>query len=158
MKNKGSSRPLWIIHFPWCLGLGLGHISNDMIMRISSVKPVPWLALNLHHLFSNRAAVNTQSRRSLTSYAISRSLSKMNRQVSWLFKWNSNRSLSVLCLSVVSSSCGTSTGSVTSHLEQVQLRINRNKAPWGTCKQLLESIAVRREIGECPLSDLLIRV
>ncbi len=56
--------------------LGLGHISNDMIMRISSVKPVPWLVVNLHHLFSNRAAVNTQSRRSLTSYAISSSLSK----------------------------------------------------------------------------------
>ncbi len=39
-------------------------------MRITSVKPVPWLAVNLHHLFSNGAAFNTQSRRSLTSYAI----------------------------------------------------------------------------------------
>ncbi len=36
-------------------------------------KAVPWLALNLHHLFSNGAAFNTQSRRSLTSYTISRS-------------------------------------------------------------------------------------
>ncbi len=59
--------------------VGLGHISNDMIMRISSVKPVPWLAVNFHHLFSNGAAVNTQSRRSLTSYAISSSLSQINR-------------------------------------------------------------------------------
>ncbi len=47
--------------------LGLGDISHAMIMRISSVKPVLWLALNLHHLFSNWAAVNTQSRSSLTS-------------------------------------------------------------------------------------------
>ncbi len=38
-------------------------------MRISSVKPAPWLALNLHHLLSDGAAVNTQSRSSLTSYA-----------------------------------------------------------------------------------------
>ncbi len=48
-------------------------------MRISSVKPVPWLAVNLHHLFSNGAAFNTRSRSSLTSDAISRSLSQMNR-------------------------------------------------------------------------------
>ncbi len=45
-------------------------------MRISSLKPVPWLAVNLHHLFSNGAAFNTQSCRSLTSYAISHSWSK----------------------------------------------------------------------------------
>ncbi len=44
-------------------------------MCISSVKTVLWLAVNLHHLFSNGVAFNTQSRRSLTSYAISRSLS-----------------------------------------------------------------------------------
>ncbi len=40
-------------------------------MRISSVKPVLWLVLNLHHLLSNPvdgAEVNTQSRSSLTSY------------------------------------------------------------------------------------------
>ncbi len=48
-------------------------------MRISSVKPAPWLAVNLHHLFSNGAAFNTLSRRSLTSYAISLSLLQMNR-------------------------------------------------------------------------------
>ncbi len=35
--------------------------------------PVPWLGVNLHHLFSNGVAFNTQSRRSLTSDAISRS-------------------------------------------------------------------------------------
>ncbi len=56
--------------------LGLGDIAHAILMRISSVKPVPWLAVNLHHLFSNGAAFNTQSRRSLTSYAISRSESK----------------------------------------------------------------------------------
>ncbi len=39
-------------------------------MRISSVKPVPWLPVNLHHLVSDGVAVNTQSRSSLTSYAI----------------------------------------------------------------------------------------
>ncbi len=60
-------------------GVGLGDISDTMIMRILSVKPVPWLAVNLHHLLSNGAAFNTQSRRSLTSYAILRSLSQMNR-------------------------------------------------------------------------------
>ncbi len=48
-------------------------------MRISSVKPAPWLAVNLHHLFSDAAAFNTQSRRSLISDAISLSLSQMNR-------------------------------------------------------------------------------
>ncbi len=51
--------------------LGMGDILHAIWMRISSVKPVPWLALNLHHLFSNGAAFNTQSRKSLTSYAIS---------------------------------------------------------------------------------------
>ncbi len=35
-----------------------------------SVKMFLWLALNLHQLFSNGAAFNTQSRSSLTSYAI----------------------------------------------------------------------------------------
>ncbi len=59
-------------------GVGLGDISHAICMRISSVKPVPWLAVNLHHLFSNGAAFNTQSRSSLTSYAISRSLSQLN--------------------------------------------------------------------------------
>ncbi len=56
--------------------LGLHDILHAIVMHISSVKPVPWLALNLHHLFSNGAAFNTQSRRSLTSYAISRSISQ----------------------------------------------------------------------------------
>ncbi len=51
--------------------VGLGDISHAICMRISSVKPVSWLAVN--HLFSNGAAFNTQSRKSLTSYAISRS-------------------------------------------------------------------------------------
>ncbi len=59
--------------------VGLGDISHAICMRISSVKPVLWLAVNLHHLFSNGAAFNTQSRKSLTSDAISRSLSQMNR-------------------------------------------------------------------------------
>ncbi len=44
----------------------------------SSVKPVPWLAVNLCHLFTNGAAFNTRSRRSLANYAISLSLSQMN--------------------------------------------------------------------------------
>ncbi len=51
-----------------------------MIMCISSVKPVPWLAVHRHHLLSNGAAFNTPSRRSLTSYAISLSISQMNRE------------------------------------------------------------------------------
>ncbi len=55
--------------------LGLHDILHAIVMRISSVKTVLWLAINLHHLFSNGAAFNTQSRKSLTSYAISRSLS-----------------------------------------------------------------------------------
>ncbi len=37
------------------LSLGLGDISHAICMRISSVKPVPWLAVNLHQLFSNGA-------------------------------------------------------------------------------------------------------
>ncbi len=62
------------------LNLGLGDISNTMIMRISSVKLVLWLVVNLHHLLSDGAAFNTQCRRSLTSYTtLSRSLSQMNR-------------------------------------------------------------------------------
>ncbi len=60
-------------------GLGLGDISHAICMRISSVNPVPWLTVNLHHLFLNGAAFNTQSRRSLTSDAISHSLSQLNR-------------------------------------------------------------------------------
>ncbi len=50
-------------------------ILHAIVMRISSVKTVLWLAVNLHQLFSDGAAFNTQSRRSLTNYAISRSLS-----------------------------------------------------------------------------------
>ncbi len=46
-------------------------------MRISSVKLVPWLAVNLHHVLSKGAAFNTQSCSSLTSYVISRSISKV---------------------------------------------------------------------------------
>ncbi len=53
--------------------LGLGDISHALCMRISSVKPVPWLAVNLHHLFSNSFEFNTWSRSSQTSDAISRS-------------------------------------------------------------------------------------
>ncbi len=60
----------------WSWFLWLGNISHAICMRISSVKPVPWLAVNLHYLFSNGAAFNTQSHRSLTSEAISRSFSK----------------------------------------------------------------------------------
>ncbi len=56
-------------------GLGLHGILHAIVMRISSVKTVLWLAVNLHQLFSDGAAFNTQSCRSLTSYAISRSLS-----------------------------------------------------------------------------------
>ncbi len=55
-------------------------------MRISSVKPAPWLAVNLHHLLSDGAAVNTQSRSSLTNSAISRSISQMNRI--WWWTWH----------------------------------------------------------------------
>ncbi len=55
--------------------LGLHGILHAIVMRISSVKTVLWLAVNLHQLFSNGAAFNTQSLRSLTSNAISRSLS-----------------------------------------------------------------------------------
>ncbi len=50
--------------------LGLHDILHAIVMRISSVKTVLWLVVNLHHLFSNGAAFNTQSRSSLTSYAI----------------------------------------------------------------------------------------
>ncbi len=53
----------------WCL-VGLHDILHAIVMRISTVKTVLWLAVNLHHLFSNGAAFNTQSRSSLTSYAI----------------------------------------------------------------------------------------
>ncbi len=49
------------------LEIGLGDNSHVICMRISSVKPVPWLAVNLHQVFSNGAAFNTQSCSSLTS-------------------------------------------------------------------------------------------
>ncbi len=50
--------------------LGLHDILHAIVMRISSVKTVLWLAVNLLQLFSNGAAFNTQSRSSRTSYAI----------------------------------------------------------------------------------------
>ncbi len=50
--------------------LGLQVISHAIVMRISSVKSVLLLLINLHHLLSNGAAFNTQSHSSLTSYAI----------------------------------------------------------------------------------------
>ncbi len=53
-----------------CLGSGLHDILHAIVMHISSVKPVLWLLIHLHHLFSNGAAFNTQSRSSPTSYAI----------------------------------------------------------------------------------------
>ncbi len=56
---------------------------NAMIMCISSVKLVLWLVVNLHHLLSDGAAFTTQSRSSLTSYAISRPLSAMYRLRLW---------------------------------------------------------------------------
>ncbi len=34
--------------------------SFSIVMRISSVKPVSWLAVNLHHLLSDGAAITTQ--------------------------------------------------------------------------------------------------
>ncbi len=57
--------------------VGLDDISNTIVICISSVKPVPWLAVNLHHVLSKGGAFNTQSRSSLTSYVISRSISKV---------------------------------------------------------------------------------
>ncbi len=57
------------------LWLGLHNILHAIVMHISPVKTVLWLAVNLHQLFSNGAAFNAQSRRLLTSYAISHSLS-----------------------------------------------------------------------------------
>ncbi len=62
------------IHFYKLFELGLGDLSNTMIRYISSVKPVLWLVINIHHLLLNGEVFNTQSHRSLTSYAISRSL------------------------------------------------------------------------------------
>ncbi len=73
--------------------LGLGDILHAICMRISSVKPVPWLAVNLHHLFSNGAAFNTQSHSSQTSYAY----------IDWYIAFDMNailRSLSVIYGSV----------------------------------------------------------
>jgi len=67
------------------LQLGLHDILHAIVMRISSVKAVLWLAVNLLQLFSNGAAFNTQSRSSLTSYAISRSLSHAMHL--WFWAW-----------------------------------------------------------------------
>ncbi len=55
--------------------LGLHDILHAIVMCVSSVKTVLWLAVNLHQLFSHGVAFNTQNHSSLTSYAISRSLS-----------------------------------------------------------------------------------
>ncbi len=68
--------------------VGLGDILHEIVMRISSVKPVPWLAVNLHHLFSNGAACSSQ-----TSYAY----------IDWYIAFDMNailRSLSVIYGSV----------------------------------------------------------
>ncbi len=46
--------------------------SHVIVMRISSVKPLLWLVVNLPHVLSDGAAFNTQSRSSLTSYSILR--------------------------------------------------------------------------------------
>ncbi len=54
----------------FCCQVGLHDILHATVMRISSVKMVLWLAKNLHQLFSNDTPFNTQSRSSLTSYAI----------------------------------------------------------------------------------------
>ncbi len=51
-----------VLQLSFCLFVGMGDILHAICMRISSVKPVPWLALNLHHLFSDGAVFNTQSR------------------------------------------------------------------------------------------------
>ncbi len=47
-----------------CCELGLHDILHAIVMRISSVKTVLWLAIHLLQLFSNGAAFNTQSRSS----------------------------------------------------------------------------------------------
>ncbi len=68
-------------------------------MCISSVKLVPWLGVNLHHLLSDGAEVYTPSRRSLTSYAISKAIH---------LRWVINellRSLSVIYGSVYTLPC-----------------------------------------------------
>ncbi len=73
--------------------IGMGDILHAICMRISSVKPVPWLALNLHHLFSNGAVFNTLGRSSQTSYAY----------IDWYITFDMNtilRSLSVIYGSV----------------------------------------------------------
>ncbi len=87
---------IYVEYYPICetwWWLGLGDILHAIVMRISSVKPVSWLAVNLHHLFSNGAAFNTQSRSSQTSYAY----------IDWYIAFDMNailRSLSVIYGSV----------------------------------------------------------
>ncbi len=41
-----------------CITVGLHNILHAIVKRISSVKTVLWLAVNLHHLFSDGAAFN----------------------------------------------------------------------------------------------------
>ncbi len=48
------------------IGIGLHDKSHEIVMRISLVKPILWLVVNLHHMLSDGAAFNT-------CYAISRS-------------------------------------------------------------------------------------
>ncbi len=70
---KHESLPFWQVGFDslfWWMGVELHDILHVIVMCISSVKTVLWLAVNLHHLFSNGAAFNTQSCSSLTSYTI----------------------------------------------------------------------------------------
>ncbi len=82
-----------VLQLSFCLFVGMGDILHAICMRISSVKPVPWLALNLHHLFSDGAVFNTRSRSSQTSYAY----------IDWYITFDMNtilRSLSVIYGSV----------------------------------------------------------
>ncbi len=68
--SNDSFRKRFIQEWNIALRLEMHDILHAIVMRITSVKTVLWLAVNLHHLFSNGAAFNKQSRSSLTSYAI----------------------------------------------------------------------------------------
>ncbi len=71
-ESKKMAQKILLIHFKLncsflvqcLLELGLHDILHAIVMRISSVKTVLWLAVNLHQLFSDGAAFNTLSRSS----------------------------------------------------------------------------------------------
>ncbi len=77
-------------------------------MRISSVKPVPWLAVNRHHLFSDGAAFNTQ-----------REFTDKLRNIAFIIEGDSSAITNVVCPSLLVNSLCVLTAAPSENRKQV---------------------------------------